>query len=222
MLETGRAAGSGHGGPARRRRRRARRTRRRRPRAARGRRPSSASRRSCSSSSCARSRTGGGESCSGHYLIGGLGPRTAEPTRTCVAPHRTASSRSALMPAEIHRRTRVSARRRSPATSASRWNAGQRRLRPAARPPSRPRRRRLPAVERPGVRERGDVRRGGAAATDGFGRVQADLDQAVDERGPRRVGTAVERADELGPVDGLDDVGCSRRSPPPCCSGSSR
>src|SRR5205085_5598727 len=44
----------------------------------------------------------GGSRRDGGSASGGRRPRTALPTRTCVAPARIAASRSSLIPAEIH------------------------------------------------------------------------------------------------------------------------
>ena len=69
------------------------------------------------------------------YCLGGRRPRTALPTRRCVAPGATAASRSPLIPAETSPARRVPRpqRRRRPRPAGRRRRPGPR---PAAPPPS--------------------------------------------------------------------------------------
>ena len=143
----------------------------------------------------------------GPYLNCGLEPRTAEPTRTCVAPARTACSRSPLIPADSQVASGCSARK-------SRWIAASRSKAARGLLPERrdrhqaaqPQHRRPPRPRRPATRRSAGSAPGAALAS---GRVQADLEQHVDLV-RARVRAAARRADELGAVDRLDDVGVRR------------
>ena len=220
----GRRAGSGCG--RRLLARRTRRTRRtgHRSRPVRGRPPSCASRRPCVRplrlvQPCpVGALPRGHRSSPARYPTGGRYPRTALPSRTCVAPCRTAASRSADIPAET--------------TVASGWLGGH-----LGRDLGQPGegevgvgasgataitpRRVKPRCRGHGGRPAPATSCGAAPPRPGRV-VQAHLHQHLERVGRSLADGVAQRPDQLGPVDRLDDV--ARTAPPnaPCWSAAVR
>ena len=133
-----------------------------------------------------------------------LRPSNAVPTRTCVAPCRTAASRSPLMPAEIASAPGCAARSRAAELGQPREGGGRSACASGATAITPRRRSWEPAAHRcpPAPRALGATTppRLGIA-------VEADLHEDLQRRRARPLGGVGQRLRQLGPVDRMHGVG---------------